>query len=152
MMARHPNSQRFHDLLKLAGQTHDDKQVDYGAGDDPFRNVRASSEFGMAGSTGCFIRMNDKMQRLKAYCVNGSLKHEGVLDTLMDLAVYSLIAYVLFEEEQEALGADRFDVGEKDAQSVAVAELVEAAGVVFREASDDDPCTNPHCLIHGERP
>src|SRR5690242_20476207 len=47
-MSRHPNSQRFHDILAELGELHDRKQADYGRGDDPFANVRASEEIGRA--------------------------------------------------------------------------------------------------------
>src|SRR5207245_10917894 len=46
-LARHPNSARFHQILKELGELHDKKQADYGRGDDPFANVRASTEWGV---------------------------------------------------------------------------------------------------------
>jgi len=42
------------------------------------------------------------VQRLRTYCKTGKLVHEGVRDTLLDLAAYSLLAIVLHEETQDA--------------------------------------------------
>lgn len=96
---RHPNSARFHELLKAAGEMHDKKQSDYGRGDDPFANVRASADFGVPGWVGCMIRANDKMRRLQTAAIKGTLANESALDSFMDLAVYALIGYVLYEQE-----------------------------------------------------
>lgn len=98
---RHPNSARFHDLLKQAGEMHDRKQADYGRGDDPFANVRASEEWGISGWVGAMIRAQDKVRRLQAHATRGSLVNESVQDSLLDLAVYALIALVLYEQESQ---------------------------------------------------
>src|SRR5258707_10238836 len=49
---RHPNSERFHELLQRMGELHDKKQADYGQGDDPFFNVRASTNWGVQIAAG----------------------------------------------------------------------------------------------------
>lgn len=97
---RHPNSERFHELLKVAGETHDRKQADYGRGNDPFANVRASEDWGVSGWVGALIRLNDKVKRLQSLSQKGYLANESAFDSLMDIAVYALIAYVLLEQEQ----------------------------------------------------
>lgn len=99
--ARHPNSARFHEILKELGDLHDKKQADYGRGDDPFANVRASSDWGVSGWVGAMIRANDKLRRLQSLIANGKLANESAEDSLRDLAVYSIIALVLFEQERE---------------------------------------------------
>lgn len=96
---RHPNSARFHELIKEIAELHDRKQMDYGAGDDPFANVRASEQWGVSGWVGAFIRLSDKVQRLKAFAQRGSLANESAEDSMRDIAVYALIALVLYEEE-----------------------------------------------------
>jgi hypothetical protein len=98
-LSRHPNSSRFHELLTKAGEMHDRKQQDYGRGDDPFANVRASDEWGIPGWIGAMVRAQDKLRRLQAHATRGSLVNESVEDSLLDLAVYALIALVLYEEE-----------------------------------------------------
>lgn len=98
-MPRHPLSTKFHALLKEAGDLHDLKQKDYGQDHDPFSNVRASEDFGVPGWVGCMMRGNDKMRRIQKAAVGQELNNESLRDSLMDLAVYSLIAVVLLEEE-----------------------------------------------------
>jgi len=98
---RHPLSQRFHELLKEIGELHDKKQKDYGTANDPFANVRGATEFGLSAPMGAFIAMNDCMQRVKSFCKNGKLENEPLDNALRDMAVYSLIALVLWEEENE---------------------------------------------------
>lgn len=95
---RHPGSDRFHEILTSLGYLHDRKQADYGRDDDPFANVRASSEWGIDGWTGAMIRATDKVRRLQTYARRGSLANEGVIDAFDDLAVYAVIGRVLFEE------------------------------------------------------
>lgn len=96
---RHPSSQRFHDLLIELGDLHDRKQADYGTDKDPFANLRDSSGFGVRPSIGALIRLNDKVNRLKAFASRGSLQNESAEDSLRDIAVYAIIALVLSEEE-----------------------------------------------------
>jgi hypothetical protein len=101
-VSRHPNSQRFHELLKEAGELHDKKQTDYGRGDDPFANVRSSSEWGVPAWVGAMVRLNDKVRRLQALATKGSLANEAAIDSMMDIAVYALIARVLYEQENSS--------------------------------------------------
>lgn len=98
---RHPNSNRFHELLSELGELHDRKQADYGRGDDPFANVRATERWGMPAWVGAMMRANDKVHRLQSFATNGRLANEGVEDSLRDIAVYSVIALVLFEQDRD---------------------------------------------------
>lgn len=100
MSERHPNSARFHEILKEAGELHDKKQQDYGRGSDPFANVRASSEFGVKPWIGCYIRLNDKITRIKSFIEKGNLANESLEDSLRDVIVYGAIALVLYEQEK----------------------------------------------------
>lgn len=93
-------SERFHAILKEMGDLHDRKQQDYGTPSDPFANVRASEDWGLAPWVGCMIRANDKIKRLQTYAKRGTLSNEGVQDSFMDLAVYSIIGLILFEEQK----------------------------------------------------
>lgn len=97
---RHPSSERFHALLKEIGDLHDVKQADYGTNDDPFANVRATSDWGVDAWVGSLIRLNDKVVRLKSMVRNGKLNNEPAEDSLKDIAVYALIGLVLFEEQR----------------------------------------------------
>jgi len=108
-MSRHPNSARFHELVKEIADLHDRKQQDYGAGDDPFANVRASKDWGVPSWVGAMIRLNDKVQRLKSFARKGALANESAEDSMRDIAVYALIALVLYEQESLLRAAEMRD-------------------------------------------
>jgi len=96
---RHPGSARFHEHLKTMGDLHDRKQADYGTGEDPFANVRSSEDFGVEAWIGTLIRLNDKIKRLQSMAKKGHLVNESAYDSFKDIAVYSLIALCLYEEQ-----------------------------------------------------
>lgn len=100
---RHRLSERFHQLIERMGDLHDIKQLDYGAADDPFANVRGSKDFGIRPWVGAMVRGNDKMKRLQKLAREGSLANEPAIDSFLDLAVYAIIGLVLFEEEEGLL-------------------------------------------------
>jgi hypothetical protein len=100
--ARHPNSARFHEILKELGELHDRKQADYGRGEDPFANVRASSAWGIPSWAGAMLRADDKVRRLQSLIVNGKLSNESAEDSFRDIAVYAIIGLCLFEEERDS--------------------------------------------------
>lgn len=102
---RHPLSARFHEILQELADLHDRKQIDYGRAKDPFANVRGSETWGIKPWIGAMLRGNDKMERLKNFAKTGSLANEGADDSFRDLAVYAIIALVLWEEEQNHIAA-----------------------------------------------
>jgi hypothetical protein len=84
------------------------KNSDYTGGktcDNPFANFDASTDFGVHPLTGVCIRMQDKFQRAKAFCSDGSLSHtekgDQVRDIFRDLIGYSLIAIGMLERDQD---------------------------------------------------
>ena len=95
---RHPASARFHAILGELAELHNRKQQDYGTDTDPFANVRGSSEWGIEPWVGAMVRATDKVRRLQSFLKHGKLRNESVDDSLRDLAVYAIIALVLFEE------------------------------------------------------
>ena len=103
VIERHPLSERFHELLVEAGTMHDRKQLDYGTSRDPFANVRAADEWGIAPWIGAMVRLTDKVRRLQSLASKGYLENESAVDSLMDIAVYAIIARVLLEEESRRL-------------------------------------------------
>lgn len=90
---------RFHELLRQIGELHDKKQQDYGADSDPFANVRASERWGIQPWVGALVRLNDKVHRLQQFAKKGELANESAEDSMMDIAVYALIALILYREE-----------------------------------------------------
>ena len=96
---RHPSSAAFVRLLAEMQRLHESKSADYGSEEDPLANVRSGADFvNIEPWRGCMVRIADKVQRLRTFCRTGRLVHEGVRDTLLDLAAYSLLAIVLFDE------------------------------------------------------
>jgi hypothetical protein len=91
-------SPEFHQLLKEIGELHDKKQSDYGSDEDPFANVRASEEFGVPAWIGALVRLNDKVTRLKSFAKKKTLANESAEDSMLDIAVYSLIGLLLYRE------------------------------------------------------
>ena len=80
------------------------KNADYTGGNscnNPFANFDQSVEFGVPPLTGICIRMQDKFQRAKALCADGTLAVESIgdqdKDIFRDLIGYSLIALGMLE-------------------------------------------------------
>lgn len=92
---------KFATILRELQAMHDRKQADYGSDEDPFANIRASREFGLKPWVGAMLRANDKVKRLQSAARGSELKNEGIEDSLIDIAVYTIIALSLFREEQE---------------------------------------------------
>jgi hypothetical protein len=92
----------FEKVLQEIHDLHTKKQSDYGRPEqgDPFANVRASEDFGIPGWLGAVIRANDKVRRIQKYARGGTMVNESVEDSLLDAAVYFMIALCLFREEQ----------------------------------------------------
>ena len=94
-----PFMQVVGEIIKL----HNLKQADYANKEDPFKNVRASEDFGIPGWIGALARGNDKMKRLQKVAKGGTLANESVEDSMLDLAVYVMIALCLYRETKPAL-------------------------------------------------
>lgn len=99
----HPTSQRYFDLLDTLRRLHLSKSAGYGCpdGTDPLLNIRRGAEFvGIPAWQGAMVRLSDKVTRLSVFNKTGNLPHESVEDTLLDLASYSLLALLLYQEQQ----------------------------------------------------
>lgn len=83
------------DLAKLRRQ----KGHDYGDDKDTFSNITQSEDFGVDGWLGAAIRLNDKVNRIKSFAKKGSLKNEPIEDAFKDIAVYAIIALVLYRRK-----------------------------------------------------
>ena len=98
----HPTSQEFYALCDRLKAMHASKSRDYGcpSGNDPLANIRNGAEFvGIEHWKGAMVRLSDKVTRLATFNATGRLGHEGVEDTLLDLASYALLALLLYQEE-----------------------------------------------------
>ena len=96
----HPSNLRFSEKIAQVKETHERKCLDYGSDADPFNNVRASQDFGIPPWIGAMVRLNDKVTRLKSLAQNGRLHNETAADSFLDIAVYALIAWCLYEEAE----------------------------------------------------
>lgn len=94
---------RFYEILKEIAELHDRKNHDYSKQDDPLSNLRACTQLGLTPFMGVMVRLQDKWARLVNFVKKGQLKvkDESVKDTLMDNAVYSILAIILLEEDEE---------------------------------------------------
>ena len=95
-------SKRFYEILETIKNLHDAKKHDYG-NTDIFANFRLSELAGIPAWQGSVVRMGDKYARISNFIKKGEFKfkEESIKDTLMDMAIYSLITMILFEEEEE---------------------------------------------------
>ena len=100
-MTNEEQSKRFYELLKTIKNLHDAKKHDYGAKEDIFANFRLSALTGISPWKGSVVRMGDKYSRICSFIKNGDFKfkEENIKDTLLDMAIYSLITIVLYEQE-----------------------------------------------------
>ena len=94
-----PDLDVFDAVLDELREMHHRKNQDYGRDEDPYANVRASIDFGMPAWVGGMVRANDKMRRIQRAASGRTLRNESLEDSLIDLAVYSIISLILFREE-----------------------------------------------------
>lgn len=91
----------FNDVLDMLRELHNQKGADYDHG-RLYGNIRGSEEFGIEPWVGAMVRANDKMRRIQKFASTKDLKNESVTDSLLDLAVYACISYILFRESVAA--------------------------------------------------
>ena len=101
-------SKRFYEILNVIKELHDKKRHDYADTADIFANFRLSELAGTPAWQGSVIRMGDKYARICNFIKKGEFKfkEENIKDTLMDMAIYSLITMILYEEEIEKTPKD----------------------------------------------
>jgi hypothetical protein len=98
----HPTSQKYFDLLDTLRDLHLSKSAGYGCpdGTDPLLNIRNGAKFvGIPAWQAAMVRLSDKVTRLATFNKTGRLSHESVTDNLLDLASYSLLALLLYDED-----------------------------------------------------
>jgi hypothetical protein len=104
-------SKRFYEILNVIKELHDKKRHDYADTADIFANFRLSELAGTPAWQGSVIRMGDKYARICNFIKKGEFKfkEENIKDTLMDMAIYSLITMILYEEEIEKTSKDNLN-------------------------------------------
>lgn len=100
-MSRETQSKRFDELLDKMKELRSKKNSDYASDEDSLSNLRGSEQLGIVAWKGVLVRIGDKISRIFQIAKsNGKhqVKDESIIDTLLDLAIYSLLCIILFEE------------------------------------------------------
>ena len=95
---------KFHALVDEIKRLHDAKSHDYAQDGDPLSNLRRAERMGVPAWKGVLIRLTDKWDRLEQLAGGKVPKNESMRDTLIDNAIYSLLAVILLDEKSERLG------------------------------------------------
>lgn len=93
----------FYELLEQMAALHSCKNHDYSGTEEPLKNLKSSVRLGVDPVLAVLVRLQDKWSRLEEFAKKGVLevKDESIEDTLMDNAVYSLLAIVLRREQKK---------------------------------------------------
>lgn len=90
------------EVISAAKDLHVRKNAGYSPEDtDAWANFRECTQFGISAADGCLVRLCDKYRRFFNVYTNpeNDQVSESAIDTLKDLAAYSIILTVLLEEE-----------------------------------------------------
>lgn len=98
MSERHGDP-RFYRLLDEIADLHSRKNHDYAKTTEPLSNFTRARMLGVEPSRGVLVRMSDKWSRIEQLVSGKTAKNESLRDSLVDLAVYSLICVLLLEDE-----------------------------------------------------
>lgn len=98
----HPSTQEFLDLLDKMREVALAKSHDYAGDKDPMSNFRMSELMGIAPWKAIVVRLGDKYSRIMNFCKKESLqvKDESIIDTLLDMANYSLLCIIMYNQEK----------------------------------------------------
>lgn len=90
---------RFYEILDSLAELHSRKNHDYSGVNDPLKNLTHSEDLGIPAWKGVAVRLNDKMDRINGFARKGEflVNDEGIIDTLMDMSVYAILAVILYE-------------------------------------------------------
>jgi hypothetical protein len=93
---------RFKAALDELWLLHQRKCSGYGSDSDPLANLRAVAGIGIRPSTGVWIRMSDKWERLKQLLLHPEAPDHGesVDDNMQDITSYAILFRILRKEEQ----------------------------------------------------
>lgn len=93
----------FYELTRKMNDVYAAKNMDYSSGDPLGNFKRSADELGITPFMGVLVRMSDKWARITNIIKKGmaAVKDETVEDTLLDCAVYALIAIIVRREEKK---------------------------------------------------
>lgn len=91
----------FAELIEEIKRLHESKNHDYAQDADPLSNLRRAEAFGVPAWKGVLVRLTDKWSRIEQLAGGKVAKHESLRDSLIDNAVYSLLAILLLDEAKK---------------------------------------------------
>jgi hypothetical protein len=97
----HEKVELFCKILDELKELHKAKSHDYATDIDPHSNFMSADDWGVEPWVGVMLRMQDKMKRLQTYAKKGKLLNEAAEDSFRDIAVYSIIALIIFKKRTE---------------------------------------------------
>ena len=97
-------TKRFTELLQEMQALHESKNADYSSDKAKLECFTESEKIGVPAFKGCFIRLSDKYKRAQQLIKSGhnQVADEKLEDTMLDLAVYSLLFIELYESRLPA--------------------------------------------------
>lgn len=93
---------RFKAVLDQLWALHQRKGDDYGRDGDPYANIRQYERLGIDPWVQCVGDIMENLGRVESFIKNGSLRNDPLENSLLDIASYAIIAYILFNESKEA--------------------------------------------------
>lgn len=97
----------FYELLEQMADLHDRKNANYAEDGNPLSNLKGCERLNIPAFMGVLVRLQDKWSRIEQLAKGKpDLVGESLEDTLMDNAVYSLLAIVLLREGQSPVISD----------------------------------------------
>jgi hypothetical protein len=98
----------FTNVLEELTELHNLKNQDYATSENPYKNLQGVERIGLEAWKGVVIRMMDKFSRLEEFCVKEELavKDETIEDTFKDIAIYSVLAMILYRKRMEGKSND----------------------------------------------
>ncbi len=89
---------KFDALIEEIRTIRQSKSHDYAEDEDKLSNLRRCQRLGVEPWRGVLVRLTDKWSRIEQLAGGKKPKHESIRDSLMDNAIYSLLAIVLLDE------------------------------------------------------
>lgn len=90
---------KFNALIDEILALHNAKNEDYADDNDPLSNFNRARKLGVSPFKGVLVRLSDKWSRIEQLSTGKVPKNESLRDSLIDSAVYSLIAVLLLDDE-----------------------------------------------------
>ena len=99
---------RFAEIIVELAKTHGQKSSDYD--ETPLSSLKGTQKWGIRPWESALVLMNTKWQRLSNLLASGKrLEFKKVIELSNDLAVYTILFRILYEEDEEWITGRRGD-------------------------------------------